>query len=178
MNQKLKLILVCLFLIAISTQAIAATKLTRLVEKIQPALVTVVVYDINKVVANIGTGFFVDKTGYLVTNYHVLVGKYSAEVRTSDGNTYPIKLMVAENKSADLVKVWVDIPKEKVQWLQVSGELPAIPNASLLLAVPWDLNKRLVKVSFLRSGKYRPLDIFSKCLHRYHPARAAAPWLI
>ena len=141
MNQKLKLLLACLCLIAISTQAIAATKLTRLVEKIQPAVVTVIVYDINKAVANIGTGFFVDKKGYMVTNYHVLVGKYSAEIRTSDGNTYPIKSIVAENKSADLVKVRVDIPKEKVRWLRVSGELPSVAQRVVVVGSPMGLEQ-------------------------------------
>jgi tetratricopeptide (TPR) repeat protein len=141
MNQKFKIFLFALIVFVLAAQANAATKLTRLVKKIQPAVVTVIVYDIKKEVANIGTGFFVDKTGYLVTNYHVLMGKYSAEVRTSDGNTYPIKLMVAENKSADLVKVWVDIPKDKVQWLQVSGELPAIAQRVVVVGSPMGLEQ-------------------------------------
>jgi len=141
MNQKLKLSFFCLFLIVIATQAIAATKLTRLVKKIQPAVVTVIVYDINKAVANIGTGFFVDKKGYLVTNYHVLVGKYSAEVRTSDGKTYPIKSIVAQDKSADLVKVWVDIPKEQVRWLHVSSELPSIAQRVVVVGSPMGLEQ-------------------------------------
>ncbi|MDH3566897.1 MAG: hypothetical protein OEM61_06025, partial [Desulfobacteraceae bacterium] len=42
-----------------------------LVKKIQPAVVTIVAYDVNRNVTNLGSGFFVDEKGHLITNYHV-----------------------------------------------------------------------------------------------------------
>ncbi|MGB2689724.1 MAG: trypsin-like peptidase domain-containing protein, partial [Desulfobacterales bacterium] len=74
-----------------------------LVKKIQPAVVTVVAYDVNRKVSNLGSGFFIDKKGYLITNYHVLKGSYAADVKTYDGKVYPIELVVAENIPSDLI---------------------------------------------------------------------------
>ena len=65
MNRNAMHILAGLIVLVLASQANAATKLTRLVKKIQPAVVTVVVYDINNEVANIGTGFFINKKGDL-----------------------------------------------------------------------------------------------------------------
>ncbi len=141
MNKKLNPLLMLLIILISASQTVAATKLTRLVRTIQPAVVTVIVYDINQDVANIGTGFFVDKKGYLVTNYHVLIGKYGAEVRTSEGNTYPVKSIVAENKAADLVKVLVDIPPEKFGWLEVSKDLPVIAQRVVVVGSPMGLDQ-------------------------------------
>jgi tetratricopeptide (TPR) repeat protein len=141
MNRKLKYILICLMVFTLASQVNAATKLTRLVKKMQPAVVTVIVYDINKEVANIGTGFFIDKRGHLVTNYHVLADKYSAEVRTLEGKTYPVKYLLAENQHADLVKVLVDMPEDEVRWLKVVEELPSIAQRVVVVGSPMGLEQ-------------------------------------
>ncbi|MCK5420214.1 MAG: trypsin-like peptidase domain-containing protein, partial [Desulfobacterales bacterium] len=117
MKLKIHMILLCLLVMACFSSAMAETDLTELVKSIQPAVATVVAYDVNSNVANLGTGFFLNKDGHLITNHHVLVGKFGAEIRTSDGNTYPIKSIIAENQGSDLIKVKVDIPPEKVHWL-------------------------------------------------------------
>jgi tetratricopeptide (TPR) repeat protein len=134
-------ILAGLIVLVLTSQAHAATQLTRLVKKIQPAVVTVVVYDINNKVANIGTGFFITKKGDLITNYHVLVGKYGAEVRTADGLTYPVKHIVAENRPADLLKVRVDIPEKKIRWLEIAKESPAIAQQVVVVGSPMGLEQ-------------------------------------
>ena len=63
----MKMIIRTIFLAALTvglySAAAAVTDLTQLVKSIQPAVATVVVYDVNSNVANIGTGFFIDKTG-------------------------------------------------------------------------------------------------------------------
>ena len=119
----------------------AEVNFTNLVSEIRPAVVTVVVYDANHQVSGIGSGFFVDKYGHLITNYHVLEGKYAADVRTYDGKSYPIVLIAAENKSVDLVKVLVDIPREKVNWLKVSDEFPSIAEQIMVVGSPMGLEQ-------------------------------------
>ena len=59
MQPKLKIIiLLALFnWLVMAAPLKAETKLTKLVNKIRPAVVTVIVYDINQVVTNIGSGF-------------------------------------------------------------------------------------------------------------------------
>jgi S1-C subfamily serine protease len=114
MNSKLKIAVGITVLLTVSGPLMAEVNYTKLVRSIRSAVVTVVVYDANHQVSGIGSGFFIDKYGHLITNCHVLDGKYAAEVRTFDGNSYPIVLVAADNKSVDLVKVLVDIPREIV----------------------------------------------------------------
>jgi tetratricopeptide (TPR) repeat protein len=135
------MILLAVLMVGLSSPATAVTDLTRLVKSIQPAVATVVVYDVDSNVANIGTGFFIDKTGILVTNHHVLLGKFGAEIRTADGSTYPIKTVVAEDQATDLIKVRVDIPPEKVHWLPVSAEPPLVAQQVVVVGSPMGLEQ-------------------------------------
>ena len=141
MNKKFKTALLFFIWLVMVGQPKAEVSLTDLVNDIRPAVVTVVVYDVNHQVSNIGSGFFVDKYGHLITNYHVLDGKYAAEIRTADKQRYPIKLVVAENKAADLVKVLVDIPRKKVKWIKVSSDLPAIAEQIMVVGSPFGLEQ-------------------------------------
>lgn len=143
MRNKLKIIAVMALFnwLVMSDPLTAETELTKLVNEIRPAVVTVIVYDINQAVANIGSGFFIDQYGHLITNYHVLDGKYTAEVKTAEGKTYPIKLIVADNKAADLVKVLVDIPRKKLKWVKTADRLPSIAEQVLVVGSPMGLEQ-------------------------------------
>lgn len=141
MNYKLKTALGVIVWLAMTGHLAAEGDFTKLVREIRPAVVTVVVYDANHQVTGIGSGFFIDKYGHLITNYHVIDGKYAAEVKTADGNSYPIALVVADNKSVDLVKVLVDIPREKVKWIKVSGDLPSIAEQIMVVGSPMGLEQ-------------------------------------
>ena len=141
MNYKIKIALVAVLWLAMTGSLMAQVNFTELVREIRPAVVTVVVYDANHRVTGIGSGFFIDKYGHLITNYHVIDGEYAADVRTADGNTYPIVMVVADNKSVDLVKVLVDIPREKVRHIKVSKNLPSIAEQIMVLGSPLGLEQ-------------------------------------
>jgi serine protease Do len=130
-----------LLLIAVSDAVIAETDLTKLVKNIQPAVATVVAYDVNGNVASLGTGFFISKEGHLVTNYHVLFGKFSAEIKTAEGETFRIKTIVAQNQTADLLKVAVDIPAGKVRWLALSDAPASIAQHVVVVGSPMGLDQ-------------------------------------
>ena len=121
--------------------ASAQTELPELVDGIQPAVATILVYDINQEVANIGSGFFIDAHGHMITNYHVLDGRYGAKVKTADGSVYPIKLVVADSKETDLVKVKIDIPPEKFKWVKTTDRLPAVAEKVLVVGSPMGLEQ-------------------------------------
>jgi len=110
--------------------------LIRLVRKVQPAVVTVVTYDMNGAAADLGSGFFMDANGHLITNHHVLKGAYSAEVKTHDGGKYPIERVVAENEEADIIKVRVAIPEKAAYWVDLTEEEPAIGERILVVGSP------------------------------------------
>ena len=141
MKYQVKIILGWFLWLMLTGPLQAEVNLTKLVNQISPAVVTVIVYDVNRQVTSVGSGFFIDKTGHLITNYHVLEGNYTADVRTSNGKTYPIKLVVADDKSVDLVKVLVDIPRKEVKWIKVSKKLPAIAEQIMVLGSPMGLEQ-------------------------------------
>lgn len=141
MKLTIRTIFLIALMVATSKIAPAAANLTELVKSIQPAVATVVAYDVNNNVANIGTGFFVNKYGHLITNHHVLIGKFGAEIRIADGSTFRIRTVVAENQETDLIKVSVDIPSDKVHWLQVSNEVPPVAQQVVVVGSPMGLEQ-------------------------------------
>jgi tetratricopeptide (TPR) repeat protein len=141
LKTKITVVLALFGWLAMAGPITAGTELTKLVNDIRPAVVTVIVYDINQKVANIGSGFFIDQYGHLITNYHVLDGRYTARVKTADGSTYPIKLIVADSKETDLVKVQVDIPSKKFKWVKTADRLPSIAEQILVVGSPMGLEQ-------------------------------------
>jgi len=136
-----KLSLVCFFTFIIIPQVHAEVSLTKLVEMIQPAIVTVRTYDVDNQPLSQGTGFFISSKGYLVTNYHVLEGAYSAEIITYDHKLYPIKFVVGVNNNVDLIKVSVDIwPEQSVRWLKLTKNLPSLAERVLVVGSPLGLD--------------------------------------
>ena len=112
-----------------------------LVKKIQPAVVTIAAYDADRNVTNLGSGFFVDKKGHLITNYHVLDGAYAADVKTYDGLKHPIELVVAENKLSDLIKVQVKMPEAPIHWVAVSETEPSVGERIMVVGSPMGLEQ-------------------------------------
>lgn len=145
--------LISIALVLALTPVADGADLPALVSRIRPAIVTVVVHDIDGEIANIGTGFFINKKGHLITNHHVLVGKYSAEIRTFDGKIYPLKHVLAVNPSVDLIKVSVDIPPNEIWWIDVSGDLPSIAEQIVVVGSPMGLEQTVSEgiVSSIRS---------------------------
>ena len=77
--------------------------LPRLVKRVQPAVVTVITYNARDEALFQGTGFFITPGGSFLTNCHVLAQAARAEVRDSQGRCYPVKGVVAADRSWDLV---------------------------------------------------------------------------
>ena len=133
---------VLLILLIMVGRAGAEASLTELVQSIQPAVVTISTFDMDNNSMGIGSGFFVDDKGHLVTNYHVLEGAFSAFAKTSDGNMYPIVRVITENKALDLIKVRVGGARpEALKWVQISERDPRIAERILVVGSPLGLEQ-------------------------------------
>ena len=115
--------------------------LVRLTGIVQRAVVKITTYDAEKKPMGIGSGFFVDKGGVLITNYHVLNGAYAADVKTYDGREYQIQRVLAYNKTADLIKVKVKIPEKSVHRVEVTPDVPEIAERILVVGSPLGLDQ-------------------------------------
>jgi tetratricopeptide (TPR) repeat protein len=71
-----------------------------LVEKVMPAVVTIVSTDAKDIVQ--GSGFIISSDGKIVTNLHVVAGKPAILARRSDGSFLVIKGILASDKANDL----------------------------------------------------------------------------
>ncbi|MDJ0666791.1 MAG: tetratricopeptide repeat protein [Desulfobacterales bacterium] len=112
---------------------------SRVVEDIQPAVVTIRTFDAQGNPVGLGTGFFINPQGHLITNHHVLEGAYAASVKTHDGATHIVAHILADNQAVDLVKVAVDIPPTKIRWLEVDNASPIIAARVVVVGSPLGL---------------------------------------
>jgi tetratricopeptide (TPR) repeat protein len=127
--------------IIVPAPAAGAADLSDLVRKVQPAVVTVLTYDIHRRASGFGSGFFVDRQGHVVTNYHVVEGAYDAQVRLHDGTLLPVEAVAAEDPEADLVRLTVRVPLEGSAWLPVAGDPPKIAEPVVVVGSPMGLEK-------------------------------------
>jgi len=175
MNNTIKIIFGLLVWLVSTSQISAEINLTKLVDKIRPAVVTVVVYNVDRQVTSIGSGFFIDKNGHLITNYHVLEGSYAAEVRTYDGKIYPIKLVVADNKSVDLVKVLVDIPRKEIKSIKLNKNLPSIAEQVLVVGSPMGLEQTVSEGIISSIREIPTVGIFFQISDPISPVSSSSP---
>ncbi len=78
-------------------------------EKISPAVVEIKSSGTDLESQKIGSGFFVDQHGTLITNYHVIDGAVSAVVTFSDGSTCDVLSVISYDPSLDLALLQADI---------------------------------------------------------------------
>jgi len=94
----------CLLVLSALMASLAASQETvdwsSLVEKVMPAVVTIVSSDAKDIVQ--GSGFIISSDGKIVTNFHVVAGKRTILARRSDGSFLVIKSILASDKANDL----------------------------------------------------------------------------
>jgi serine protease Do len=113
-------VLLCLF----STIVIFAESLPDLVERVEPAIVFIQTFDNYGHQLNMGSGFFINPYGELVTCRHVLKDACKASVETSSGQKFWICKVTGLNSELDLVKVQIESPPVPLPYLEISPESP------------------------------------------------------
>jgi tetratricopeptide (TPR) repeat protein len=120
-------------------------QLNHVVKSVQHSVVTVVAFGHNGEVIQFGSGFFIDHQGILVTNEHVLNGAYHAEIKTAEGNKYPVLEVIAHDALIDLIKVRVQIPSDKFVPVEQVDEVhaPAIADRVVVIGSPMGLEQTI-----------------------------------
>jgi serine protease Do len=135
----------------------AQESLPQLIKRILPAVVTVVGFNARGKPIRIGSGFFIDREGHLITNLHVIRGVARAEVKLPRGGLYPLTVLVAEDKQADLVKLKVTLPEGTPHFLTVSPARPEVGEHVVVLGSPLGLEQTVSEgmVSAIRNIRNR-----------------------
>src|SRR4030042_4900047 len=125
-----------LVLILVLFPAFGQENLPVLIKKVEPSIVVILVYNREGKILGQGSGFFINKEGDVITNFHVLQEASRAVVRTKDGKEYPIKRVLAEDREGDLIRVSIDISEEAVKPLPVAAKLPDVGERVIVIGTP------------------------------------------
>ena len=89
------------------------TTLKDIVKEAEQATFVIYTYDEYGTPKGIGSGFFIDKEGTGITNYHVLDGAVKAVLKTSDEEKYEINQVIASDRKWDIAKFTIRNDKNK-----------------------------------------------------------------
>ena len=113
--------------------------LPSLIKRIKPSTVIIFAYDDKGEFLKLGSGFFISQNGDVITNYHVIQGASSAEIKTIDEKTYPITYIVAGDEQNDVIRLSVNIPSKYVLPLSLSDTTPEIGERIIVYGSPLGL---------------------------------------
>jgi len=110
-----------------------------IIKRIEPSTVIIFAYNDKGEPLKLGSGFFISQTGDVITNYHVIQGANSAEIKTSDGKTYPVTYILAKDERNDIICLSVDIPSKHVYPLSLSKIIPEVGERIIVYGSPLGL---------------------------------------
>jgi S1-C subfamily serine protease len=113
--------------------------LPSLIKRIKPSTVIIFAYDDKGKFLQLGSGFFISQNGDVITNYHVIQGASSAEIKTADGKTYPITYILAGDEPNDLIRLSVNIPSSSVYPLSLCQTIPEVGERIIVYGSPLGL---------------------------------------
>ncbi|MEW6387582.1 MAG: trypsin-like peptidase domain-containing protein [Thermodesulfobacteriota bacterium] len=117
------------------SQPILAQDLVQLVKQVRPATVKIYSSSVTGE-KSLGSGFFINDKGEVVTNYHVIKYKtHDIEVETDNKKLYPVKYIIASDVNADIAILKVNIPRSPA-FLKISGKLPEVGERIIVLGSP------------------------------------------
>jgi len=110
----------------------AQADLGEIVGTVMPSVFLIKTYDADGKNLNIGTGFFVENTGYLVTNWHVMRNASSA-VANKDGKSYRVLRILAIDADNDLALLQVE---ERITGIPLRDDLPRVGESVIVVGNP------------------------------------------
>lgn len=96
---------------------------------INPGTVEIKTYRLNGQYYGMGSGFFINEDGLLITNYHVIGNGREFKVLLSDGTEYTVSKVVSYDIDKDIAVLQVDTKGNKVPYLEIATELPVVGDA-------------------------------------------------
>jgi hypothetical protein len=128
--------MIFLFCMRGASPSLAQESLPSIVRKIMPSVFDISAYDKVGNTIRQGRGLFVSKEGDAIINRSVLEGADHADVRTIDGMLYPVRKVLAEDKEANLIRVWAEIPLSAGTPLLLSRSLPRVGERIIVIGGP------------------------------------------
>ncbi len=121
-----------------------APNLGALISDARPAVVTLIVYDRRGRELGFGSGFFVSRSGEILTNHHVIEGAASAKARTSDGSMHPVQVILADDPKSDLARLLV-FADQDTPWLPIAANRPQVGDRVVVMGSPMGLDETVTE---------------------------------
>lgn len=102
-----------------SLELAGGAELVDLARAAKPSVVQLLIYDRAGEVRSSGTGFFIDGTGRMVTNWHVVEGASKVEAEMADGRKVPVAGLLAEDKANDIAVIQCNFQPPAGSWLEL-----------------------------------------------------------
>jgi tetratricopeptide (TPR) repeat protein len=121
MNKKiLVLVLYCA-----AFNSIAQSSFSELVNETEKSVVLIQTYDEFGNIKGLGSGFFIDDHGTIISNYHIFKEAYDAIIFTNSKSSYYIDTIIMSSEQFDLVKFVLKNPKADIfKGLKTAKEYP------------------------------------------------------
>jgi len=94
-----------------------------------------------KTASGIGTGFFINRDGYIVTNKHVLPDSGRGEIKTVKGSVFQIRQIIQQDADADLVIVATSAPPSESKPVNIRSGLPEPGEKIIVIGNPMGLEQ-------------------------------------
>ena len=123
--------------------------LTALSEELQPSIVLIESRQENSDMPKYGTGFFVNKDGTVITNYHVIEGMDKITVIAWNGQSYPVYGVLPSSEdynkdiNPDLACLSINVPRIDVTPLSINISVPEVGNDIFVVGYPLGDNSGL-----------------------------------
>ena len=158
MTMKNKLFTLAFFAVFVLYGLLACTKGAKSVlEKAEMATFIIYTFDDHGSPAGSGSGFFIDKDGTGITNYHVLDKSMKAVIRLKDGKEYEIDKVLASDKKWDIAKFSIRKDGDaKFEYLSISNKPVEQGDKVYNLGAPLGLDQTFADglVSSIRSDSH------------------------
>jgi serine protease Do len=117
---------------------------SKIAATVLPAVVTVIVYDYSGNIKNIGSGFFYNKNGDILTNNHVLSKNTRAEIKTRSGKTYAVGSIIKRNEKTDIVQARTHFSGE-APFLKIAKGFPRVGHRIMVAGSPMGLEQTITE---------------------------------
>jgi len=146
----------------------AQEDLPALVSKTKDAVVQVTGYDSDGKLMKTGNGVFISPEGHLLTHRSLILGPSKLLIRTGANHDYPVKAVLADDKTADLVRLLVDPPGAPWPYLGMAAAAPALGSKVLVLGYGKKMESTVHEgmVSSAREFLGRPVIVISAAIPR------------
>jgi len=139
---QISLFLVLFLGLTILPAAFAKTpnRFSALASRIRPCVVTILVYGYDGKMAGVGSGFFYNDRGDILTNSHVLIKNARAEIKTQSGKKYPVGAIIMRDEKRDIVKARTHVPR-KTPYLKPAVNQPLSGENIMVVGSPMGLDQ-------------------------------------